>query len=137
MSESKVVTVSLNPQSQFSVPIGGPVSVIPLFLSCDENICAATIALMVSRTTSITGVTPPTGALTFVIFSGSKVIETIPLPLSVPSQSLIFTTHALDRKSALLIAVESTAPADVGIYVNVEVSSIGLTYTVCCKDKKH
>lgn len=136
----KIATLSLNPRQMYSVSINSLGSAIPLYLNSDANVCSATIALTVTRniTSTLVGAPVPTGNLRFIIFAGDKPIETIPLPVLTSEQGLIFTTHALDCKPALIIAAESDVAGDSSIGVQVFINSIGLVLEVCCHGgKKH
>jgi thiamine biosynthesis protein ThiC len=126
---STIITPSLNPQSTFAVRINNSIgAATALYTNVDEDVCRLTIAITASRIASISTVANATGTLKFIIFVGSKPIATIPVPLAIPENSLIFTTSKLGHKDSLLITAESDATTDSNVSVVVTVNSIAPSY---------
>jgi hypothetical protein len=141
-SESKsersvVVTPSLNPRATYSVRINNTIgAATALYTNTDEDVCRITMSVTASRISSNSSLANATGTLKFIIFAGKKPLAVVPVLLSIPENSLIFTISKLGHSESILITAESDAEGDNNLAVVVTVGSFAPTYVVdCCHHK--
>ena len=130
---SNFQSISLDAPTPYTVPIGGIPIVI--YSNRNKNVEEATFIFTVFRNGNV-------GVLKFIFLVDTRVVYTIVLPNNtVPlmaSQSFAFSTNELSGgcHEHLFVVVESSNVADV-TPTTVTLQGLGLTYSVCPRERKH